>query len=355
MIKKLGVASFCVSLLCATAFAENKSNLEQALVSSIASPVAMDGVVGPAANTSVPLEDLQILKDIFKDKIATSDKFVDQAEGLTYQVYNKGSAITLAQCQAIEAKMSKNYPLHTYDDYSDMKTHQGVHVCPPLTGDGMGVFDGDWVMAKSIEMSLSTAPINNLLGVKGNSVLTIAYRKSNSVNYLRQYLLDSNYKMIQFNWANSDVVPQFYVVISATNANGDVLSKTYRWWKNPNDPYLWKHWAGFVSAKGDVSPASRYVQNDGKGVEVEQRSYIAPYNMKWDAFELSPYTRSGGIYKIGSDTTSWLSSQAQLRLYSKPSASCGNGYVGYDQSGNYIREFGTQSCSTDFDVNTTRF
>lgn len=309
-----------------------------------------------SALASVPSEDIQIIKDILKDDVASSDIYLDQAAGLSVQSYNKGTEVTQVRCEELETRISQNYPLHSYQSYGGSGgIKPGVKLCPVAQGD-MKIFDGEWIFGKTVKFYQSEQSVTNLLGVKGATILTVDYRLSNrNVTVTRQYILDSNYKMLQFIETRQDKGVSFWSIVSALDAAGNVLSKTTKTWKNPNEAFYWKRLITFVPANADAASAARYYQNDGKGVEVELRSYLLPYQWKWDSYEVSPYTRNGGLYKVGNHVTNWPDAQAGLNLYSNGAASCAMGHIGWDKNGDYIRFFGNPNCSTEMDVNTTRF
>jgi hypothetical protein len=307
-----------------------------------------------AKSSNTTPEDLQILKDMLKQQISASDKFLMQAEGFNYQVYSKGTEITLAQCQAIETKLLKNYPIHSASEPHFGNHYPSVQICPWIipNGNGYAWLDGSGVLLNTLHVSLWTTPVANFLGVKGASVLTVAFNDGRDADVLRQYILDVNSKMIQFTQSRFLSGTQLGdITISALNSNGDILATFQQFWgASSNEPYIQKKSAYYVSASGDISYAYSGVQNDGKGVELSTHEYSVPYNLKWDSFELTPYDRMGGLYKFGSKISSWVPTQALLKLYSKGTAFCGNGLIGYDDSDNVIRLFGDQNCEAEMDV-----
>jgi len=310
-----------------------------------------------AQRPAPPREDMQILKRQMQNEVELSNKMVDQASKLSPQIINSGAVINLADCQAIEAKISANYSLHTYQDYQDLNYYPGVRVCVHPPGNVPDFFNEEWIKSNSIRYTFAQGPVKNALNVEGTGVLTVSYQTANPdtrVSVVRQYVLDSNFKILQFVVSKADQVVTFSTVISAVNMNGDVLSNVERTWVKPNSPYLWKRTAGFVSANGSVSPAFRHVQNDGKGVEVTLQSYLTPQG-RWDQFELSPLLRAGGVYKIGSETTTWPQLQAHLQIFSKPGASCETGIVGYDSSREPTHLYGASDCEKKMDVETSAF
>ena len=348
----LSIISCSILILCESSFAYALPSTNQMLLPSANASIAANHVAPASMLNLPPVEDIQILKDMFKNQMMQIDLKLNQAETFTFQLADKGFPITQKECETYEALISKNYTLHSFED-SDHQEKVGIKLCPPSQG-GMVLFNGAWISTSTVKYYFSNKPMINLLNVKGASLLNIEYKLFNDDTMVfRQYIMDEKFKMIQFIEALGENGHRHWSSISALDTDGNVLSKREKHWSNPNEPYLWKRHISFIPAQGDMAKGTRYYQNDGKSIEVARTSYLMPYNWKWDAYEVSPYTVIGGLYKVGDKITDWPDKQANLDLYTKPAASCGEGYIGFEQ-GNFIRVFGNiDGCMKEMDVSTT--
>lgn len=299
-------------------------------------------------------EDIQILTDLLQGPIAQSQPALERAKLLKPSPLEPGQKIDLARCQKIETAIATNYKLHGYKS-EDGVFHLGVKLCPPTTG-AIALFDSEWMFPESTALYFTQKSVSNSFGIQGTSVLTVSYTLDNErVTVKRQYLLNASSQILQFDEVRTDKGYKFWTIRSAVDETGNVLSKTEKHWRNPNEPFIWKKSVAFASANG-AATSYIYTQNDSKGAEVSMGSFSAPFEISWQAYEVSPLTRLGGIYKIADRTTTWLPKQANYHHFSNQSQTCEEGYIGWDGNGNRLREFGSaESCKKVLDIETMRF
>ncbi|MBL7542236.1 MAG: hypothetical protein JNL11_00385 [Bdellovibrionaceae bacterium] len=301
-------------------------------------------------------EDFNILKGMASTQLKIANQFLDQADKLSLTLYETGNEISAEQCAQLEQAVSKNYQFHSYERHSSDKGFHnvnGVKLCPTDS-----VRNGFYIDSKNATTRVSNKPVVNSAGVLATKVLTVSYLPMFDGIYTtmsEQYLLDSKNRIVehtQFRSLSKDGSESWSLVASTTK-EGHLIGRVYKTRSDMKAPYIWKGASTFVSNDGSVRLGMRVYQNDGKGVEAVKFSLGLPYNITWSNFELSPLARLGGFYKIGNEIINWPKSQLIYDWNKKGSEECGYGYIGYNNNGGTIREFGNIRCEESLDLNKT--
>lgn len=310
-------------------------------------------------------EDLGILTQMMKPEQQRIMKGLDLAETLTFnggKPHPLGDLISADQCKNINQRVSQNYKLHSYEEAVPAKSgnvqfagyvdQQGVKICPTT-----GIHNDEYISTKDTKLNLFRGQIKNAFGVSATMVLTVntVSWSNGGVTTSEQYLLNEKYQVIEYLELRGDRAGLFWFDISALTPEGHVAGKAKKIYSNKNDssPYIWKGASSFVLGDGKGS-AVRAHQNDGKGVAGKEEMITVAYQGASTKFEVSPFTDTSALYDNGpSDSSRRLKSVLYVDIYTKAGKSCAHGYIGYDPSGNSIRDFGDIECSKKQDMQTT--
>ncbi len=310
-------------------------------------------------------EDIKILMQMMKPDLERLKKGMDLADNLTFnegQTYPLGNSISSDQCMTINQKVSSNYPLHSYEEaeitkkgnvqYPIYVDKQGVKICPTS-----GSHNDEYIVTNDTKLNLYQGPINNSLGVQATKVLTVSTTSwsSRGVTTTQQYLLNEKYQVLEYLELRGDSGGLFWLDISAMSPEGHVVGKVKKVYTNKNNtsPYMWKGASSFVlgDGKGD---AMRVYRNDGKGKPGKEEMISVAYQNLNPKFEVSPFTTTSALYDNGpKDSSRRMKSTLYLNSHTKAGNSCAYGYIGYDQNGNSIRNFGDFQCAKKQDMETT--
>ncbi|MGZ3775615.1 MAG: hypothetical protein ACXVCN_18005 [Bdellovibrio sp.] len=313
-------------------------------------------------STKLQREDITLIKGMIgSTKIA--DDFLKSASNLKSIKYlNNPKEIFFAECISIQDAISANYKLHSYTEESSNVKIQGIQICPRHYENAYEqIFRGERIDSKSIHYFVDSINVSNQLGLAANRVVTVQYELAGwPVRITRQYLINDSNLLIEYVSSREEAVAinqwsEFHTEIASQSKEGHVLGNVFKLWAKPNEPYYWKRASTFVPSEGNMVTAMRYTQNDGMGREVSETTYTMPFDWHWEAYEVSPVTRTWGIYLHDGKTYGFPESEITFQSYSGIAGICEGGHKGYDSDGNFQRVFGDDNCGKKFDIETVKF